>query len=325
MMYARCMWCVGVVIVLLAWTGGRAAPVQLPTCQEPWRLPNTKLKDHALFVYDRELYVVATRILLPNSDGRGETTFAYGRRGADCRWENLGTALTPGPSGAADEAYLWAPHVVEAEGVWYMWYTGVNRNIAQSIMLATTPTPNDPTSWVKQGVVFRPAHPGMVYPGPMAWSDARDPQVFDYNGQYYLLYTGLDANGGIVGVATSASVRGPWRDLGAMLTTALPVVPESPFVVQRGADWYLFYNAADGTAHQMVRWGPSPFGPWQAAQPLPFGWAYDFARTADNDLLASYLLGNGEAIGVAPVRWDDAATPPTPLVGFRAWLPLVQR
>jgi hypothetical protein len=287
----------------------------------PFALPNYRLKDHTLFRYRDYFYLAAIRIEHSNSDGRGEYDFAYARTRDFCTWEDLGAILGPGAAGDADEAYIWAPHVVEEGGVFYLFYTGVNRNIAQSIMLATSTNPAEPGSWQKQGVVFRPDHEGMIYGGPDVWSDARDPMVLRYANRYYLFYTGRDVSGGIVGVATMDSLEGAWRDLGAVFQTSALVMPESPFVLHAGTYFYLYYNASGAErSGEAWRWAPSPFGPWQPGGAEAPGWAHDFL-VDDGEWWASYILGDGAAIGVTRLRWLAEAQPPRPAIGWRQWLP----
>ena len=84
-----------------------------------------------------------------------------------------------------------------------MYYTGVNDDLTQSIMLATSTDPTDPEAWQPQGLIFQPTHSGTLWQ-EAAPADCRDPMVFKRDGQYYLLYTGLDEAGGIVGLATAS-------------------------------------------------------------------------------------------------------------------------
>lgn len=296
-----------------------------PACAAGWSLPNIKLKDHTLFAYQGFYYIAAIRIVLPNPDGRGEYTFAYVRTQDFCTWENLGTILGRGAVGAPDESYIWAPHVVQEGDTFFMFYTGVNRHLAQSIMLATSTNPADPQSWTRQGVVFRPNHAGMVYPGPASPSDARDPMLYRYGERYFLYYTGRDVSGGIVGVAMADQLTGPWQDLGAVLRLSSDTMPESPFVVAYADGYYLYYNAAgDAGSSPQWQWAPSPFGPWQAAIYEPVGWAHDFYHTG-TAWLVSYVVGNGQAIQVATVRWDATTTPPRPRIGHQIYLPVVRQ
>lgn len=297
------------------------APAAAP-CRAPLALPAVKLKDHSLFAFAGWYYLVSIRIDLPAADERGELRFAYARTRDFCAWEELASPLGHGAPGEPDEAYVWAPHVIQVGDTFYMYYTGVNRQIAQTIMLATSTNPADPQSWQKRGAVFRPHHPDAVYPGPASWSDCRDPMVLAYGGRYYLYYTGANRSGPIVGVAQADDPAGPWRDLGAVYQAAEPgLVPESPYVVAEGGQFYLFYNASGGAGRgPRWRWAVSPFGPWQPSAPAVIGWAHDFYR-ADSGWLVSYLIGDGAAIGVDQVRWRRAGGLATPQIGARLYLP----
>jgi beta-xylosidase len=284
-----------------------------------------KLKDHTLFEYADDYYLVTTQITLPLQTERDEYTFGYARTRDFCTWEHLSPALVA--AGDEVEQYIWAPHVIEEDGTFYMFYTSVNANIAQQIALATSTNPADPESWQKHGIVFQPQHDGMVYDGPHTWSDARDPMVLRHDQQYWLYYTGRDSTGGIVGVAVADTLEGPWRDQGAVLRTAEGVMPESPFVIKHAGRFYLSYTAAEPGSASVShwQWATAPSGPWHPARQEPLGWAHDFSFTG-NWWLASYVIGPGRAIGISPVRWNTTAgTPPVPQIGWSLFLPLVQR
>ncbi|MGB0386733.1 MAG: family 43 glycosylhydrolase [Ardenticatenaceae bacterium] len=295
----------------------------LSSCDERWVVPQTKLKDHTFFHFEDYFYFVAISIELPAQDDRGEYTFAYARTQDFCTWENLGFILGPGAEGSPDESYIWAPHVIQEGDTFYMFYTGVNRHIAQTIMLATTTNPADPQSWQKLGAVFQPNHEGMIYPGPEASSNCRDPMIIKYNGQYYLYYTGTDQSGGIVGVAKAATLEGPWQDLGPVLESHANSMLESPFVLSQDGNFYLFYNHVprDSYGGPQWRWAPSPFGPWQAPVKEVIGWAHDFALI-ESKWYVSYVVGNGQAVGVSPLSWLPT-TPPSPLLGSRLFIPYI--
>jgi len=291
-------------------------------CHTPFALPQVKLKDHSLFAFEGWYYLVATRIDLPALNDRGEFQFAYARTRDFCTWEELATPLRHGGPGDADEAYVWAPHVITVGNTFYMYYTGVNTQIAQTIMLATSTNPADPQSWQKQGVVFRPHHPDALYSGPTTWSDCRDPMVLAYNGRYYLYYTGADRSGPIIGVAMADNPAGPWYDLGATYQAAEPgKVPESPHVIEQSGLFYIFYNATGATGNgTRWRWAVSPFGPWQPSAAFPLGWAHEFYRDATG-LRSSYVIGNGLAIGVDEVIWRQSGVSALPQIGTQIYLP----
>jgi hypothetical protein len=296
------------------------------SCAQPWARQQMKVKDHTLFAHDDFYYIATTQITLPLQSDRGELSFGYARTQDFCTWEELAPALWA--AGDADEAFIWAPHVIEEDGTFYMFYTSVNANIAQRIALATTTTPHDPASWVRQGIVFQPEHAEMVYAGPHAWSDARDPMILRYQDGYLLYYTGLDSSGGIIGVATADALSGPWHDRGAVLRMPDNRMPESPFVVPHAGYFYLYFNAAGDAAHAMHgpqwHWSASPFGPWHLGAVASPGWAHDFFLSGSG-WLASYVLGNGEAIGVAPLQWEQQAAQPAlvPRIHWDLFLPLL--
>jgi hypothetical protein len=300
-----------------------------PLCwNKAWRPEGVGLKDHALFRFDGYYYLIA--IPLPKSvEAPPEQTFAYARTKDFCTWENLGTVLRVGAPGSPDETQIWAPHVLSFGTTWYMFYTGVNRNVAQTIMLATTTNPADPKSWKKRGVVFYPTHAGAVYPGPRSWSDARDPMVlYDWVGRRYVMYyTGRDSvncpNGqdscGIVGAATARQLDGPWQDQGAVLRLDTPGMPESPYVVAPGIGgvYYLFYNHSTSgindplaSGGQQVVASTTPLGPWGLPERFLPGWASDFHQSSEGWMM-SYL--KGYAVGVTKLSWNQDYTPARPM------------
>jgi hypothetical protein len=287
-------------------------------CDNRWTVPQIRLKDHTFFEYEGDFYFAS--IVLSNKSSLYEKTFAYARTSDFCSWQNRGFILKVGREGSADEFRIWAPYVIQEGDTYYLFYTGVNRNIAQSMMLATSTNPAEPLSWQKQGLVFRPNHEGMVYPGEHTWSDNRDPMVLKYEGYYYLFYTGLDVDGGIVGVAKASSLSGAWEDLGAILPAEADAMLESPFVLSKDGFFYLYYN---NTKLGGTEWrsSHSPFGPWEEPIKEDIGWAHDFGLV-DEKWYASYVIGNGEAVGLSPLKWLPG-TPPAPYLESHLFMPLI--
>jgi hypothetical protein len=100
---------------------------------------------------------------------------------------------------------------------------------------------------------------------------------------------------------------------------------ESPHIIEHNGLFYLFYNASGATGNgTQLRWAASPFGPWQPSIPFRVGWAHEFYRD-QTGLLASYIVGNGLAIGVDQVRWQPAGLFELPQIGEQIYLPLVVR
>ena len=298
------------------------APSSAP-CEKPgWFPDGFGLKDHTVFWHDGLYYIASTYL----AEQKYEQRFAYASSQDFCHWTDLGPILTERPAGAWDEFRVWAPYAYVEDGVYYLYYTGVTQAYAQSIMLATSTDPSRPGSWQRQGMVFQPAHPDAVWAGFDAWSDCRDPTVVRAGDRYYLYYTGLDQSGGIIGVATASSPIGPWTDWGAMLT--LPrAMPESPTIAVYGGLYYLFYHSVGSEGRgELYHYGPSPQGPWSAADYIRPGWAHEIWMAQDGDHYTSYLTGY--AVNIRRLTWDDHYSPPHPFIGaavHRAFAPLALR
>lgn len=286
---------------------------QQPPCNRAgWFPQHILLKDHSVFRFQGSYYLASIYITSDHVEDR----FAYARSPDLCEWDNLEPILRERPAGSWDDYRIWAPFVLQENGTYYMFYTGVTEDFTQSIMLATSTDPADPDSWRREGMILQPDHPGTQWAGPGYWSDARDPTVLKGETKYYLYYTARDVAGGIVGLATAPEPAGPWQDWGATLT--LPTaMPESPTIVHHDDWYYLIYNRViDGTGPEM-RVGPTPSGPWSNPRPLAPGWAHEFWPTPENTLMTSYLTSYD--VTIREVTWDTAASPAWPFIGSSVW------
>ena len=294
-----------------------------PPCPEPgWFPTEFGLKDHTVFQHDGVYYLAS--IYLGN-DGY-EDRFAYAVSPDLCQWQDLGGILQDRPASAWDGFRIWAPYVYQENGTYYMFYTGVTEALAQSIMLATSTDPSDPTSWQRQGVVFQPDHPGMVWGGFGTWSDCRDATVIRAGELYYMYYTGLDNDGGIVGLATATAPAGPWSDQGPILTEPGAML-ESPTVVAYSGLYYLLYHhTGSSSAGEMYHYGPAPGGPWAEPIPLRPGWAHEVWTGLEGEWYTSFLTDY--TVTIQPLLWDDAYTPARPFIGtevHRLFVPLLSQ
>ncbi len=294
-----------------------AAPVGVsPPCTHPGWFPDEfGLKDHTVFWHDGYYYLAS--IYIPR-----ENRFAYGRSADLCSWEDLSPILSQRIPGTWDEMAVWSPFVYEEGGVYYMYYTGVTSDFTQSIMLATSTNPADPTSWQPRGMIFQPHHAGMIWQNGQ-WANCRDPMLLKVVDTYYLYYTGLDQDGGIVGIATSSSPLGPWYDWGAILTLTTPnAMAESVTVALHDTFYYLFYN--DTSQGQRYRIGATPSGPWTEAQPFRPGWAHEVWLGQDGYTYTSFLTNY--TVTISRLTWDDFYYPPHPFIGeavYHVLLPLI--
>ncbi len=149
------------------------------------------------------------------------------------------------PETGWDVYQVWAPHIIEHEGTYYMFYTGVNRNVSQAICLATS---GDLITW--QRFERNP----VITSGPWAiwdtatWSDCRDPMVFRDGNIFYCYYTAARKNTDsgqpefCLGISSSSDLF-HWKDEGFIrLEYSLATPPESPFVFRHNGLYYLEYT-----------------------------------------------------------------------------------
>jgi beta-fructofuranosidase len=132
------------------------------------------------------------------------------------------------------ETHLWAPHVIEHDDRYWMFYCGGGPAPSQyRIHLATS---DDATTWQRHE-----ANP-LVVDG----YEARDPMVLRVDGRWLLYYTATSAPEGghhVVAVVESDDLV-HWGGKQVVYTDAMTGTgagpTESPFVVERDGTWYLF-------------------------------------------------------------------------------------
>jgi beta-fructofuranosidase len=155
-------------------------------------------------------------------------------------WDKQPFALSVAKQPPWNEVHLWAPHVIQHEGTYYMYYCAGDRDHTQyKIHLATSP---DLKSWTRH-----PQNP-MVVDG----FDARDPFILRVQDKWVMYYTANsrpERGNHIVAYVTSDDLLN-WGQRGVACidpkvgTYGGPT--ESPFVVQRGKRYYLFIGPRQG-------------------------------------------------------------------------------
>jgi hypothetical protein len=298
------------------WAADSAGPTTRPLdpAIRQWRPTRDgkalRLQDFCFFEYQGQTIIAS---MMKDFCSQG-ITFA---RSTDLlHWEALGTALpTRTPE---DQSMVWAPHVVQSKGIYYMFYTGVTTPAdgqwCQRILVASSATPDHPGSWKRSSRVqfvvggkvqdwFRPSHPGSVWTNS-SWADCRDPMVLQQDGTWLLFYTGRDQGSGICGVATAPSVLGPWTDRGGVLKVPNPTIPESCYVLAhpKGGFVMVFNHAAGGAGSTVAR-SPSllptnglpRFTNLELLEPSTApglnGWAHEFLPRAGRNVFSAYLTG----------------------------------
>jgi len=281
-----------------------------------------RLQDFCVFKQGRYTYICSMKKDLCNQG------MIVARSTDLAKWETLGDAVTTRT--AEDKSMVWAPHVVEDRGTFYMFYTGVTTpkpgRWCQRILVAATKDPSKPAAWQrsydarfvvdgKEQSWFRPSHAGSVWTDS-DWADCRDPMVLRHDKTWYLFYSGTDTDGGIAGVATAPSVLGPWTDRGAVMKVAPGTVPESCFVLKASDGTFVMtFNhagpAREGTKTARAKSlipvdGKPSFSDIRLIKdttgPELTGWAHEFIPLGRGDLLCANLTGYFVSLKHAKLR-----------------------
>ncbi len=178
-------------------------------------------------------------------------------------WTQLPPVLGLDPYGW-DNLHVWAPHVVEWGGLWWMFYTGLTEEpgefhdtqrigaaVSQDLMtwnrVLVAPvwgTHSAPWAW------WAPLSPGMACRDPFVMPDPAAP------GQWLLYYTvspASDTIATVVGVARSpAGDPGTWVDEKPLWIThrslTFNAITESPHLFQHNGRWFMFITSNAGQA-----------------------------------------------------------------------------
>jgi beta-xylosidase len=116
---------------------------------------------------------------------------------------------------------LWAPFVIERDGLYYMYYGPTQMRCARS---------SDLFDWEPLGPVFEQE------------GGARDPFVFALDGLYYMVYIAWNT----VFLRSSSDLEHWSQDPVEIFRMPVKGAPESPFVIQHAGAFYLFWCIHDG-------------------------------------------------------------------------------
>lgn len=197
------------------------------------------------------------------------------------------------------ELLLWAPHVIRHEGTYYMFVcVGApdNNHSRYRIQLLTSP---DLKEWTRH-----PDNP-MVVDG----FDGRDPFVTRLGDQWVMYYTANSTpecgNHTVASVTSTNLVH--WSNRRTVFTHpragSFGGPTESPFVVRRGSNYYLFACDNDWTD---VYVSPDPFH-WEfaAKNTRLHSHASEIVRDTDGKWFISHAGWMSGPLKLAPLRWSD--------------------
>lgn len=185
------------------------------------------------------------------ADPFDEKTFAHATAPSlQGPWTKKPPALVANPS--YGETLLWAPYVLQEGGTYYMFYCGGGSDRTRfQIQLATSTNLVD---WKREAApLFKDGY------------DARDPMVLRVGNEWVMYYTAnnpaVEGNH-VVAYRTSTDLKN-WGEKKIAFTDpsfgTFAGPTESPFVVQRGSDYYLFIGPREAYSDTAVFHSKNPF------------------------------------------------------------------
>ncbi len=198
------------------------------------------------------------------------------------------------------EEHLWAPHIIYQDGTYYMFYCGGAKDHRKyKIQLATS---KDLYSWER--------YPGN--PVIMDGYDARDPFIFRLGDKWIMYYTATSAPaGGNHTVATRASTDlFHWEDKKVVFEDSSKGTwggpTESPTIVRRGPNYYLFIGPRDDYRCTAVYRSKDPFK-WTLEDEVARikSHAAEVVRDVDGKWYVSHCGWGQDGVYLAPLDWND--------------------
>jgi len=298
------------------------------TAAATWMLPPAPNRPKDFTVVKRDGHYHLFYIRHDNSlpDEQTEKDFGHAVSPDFYQWQHLPPVL-PVREGAWDDDHVWAPSIIERDGVYYMFYTGVTRGASGSHLRQRTglATSTDLVQWNRMDAPILGCEDV-----PWAWCDTlsgqaafRDPFVMAdplRPGRWLMLTSAQpasDPTGMVVALAASDGDFTSWTDLGPMWITHQswtynPIV-ESPHILsRRDSLYYLFFTTSSGQPLSFAT-ATDPAAPapqWTYRGRLGHMLGVDahawFASEGFRDGLVDYLLFvDGDRIEVRRIAWRD--------------------
>lgn len=260
--------------------GALGALAPLPA-QASWMVPPPpyRPKDFTLVKHDGlyHLFYIRRNTVVPLEES--ESDFGHAVSKDLWIWSQLPGVLPVRP-GMFDETHVWAPSIVEQDGIFYLFYTGVSDVPGQTNAYQRTGVAisTDLLEWNRLDVPVL-----SCADVPWTWCDSldantgfRDPFVMadPANPGQWLMYTstfpGSDHDGMVVGTARSPGDLTQWADLGPLWITHRSFTSntqvESAHLFEHAGLWYLMYTTNSGQPLTFST-GPDPLG-------APSTWTY---------------------------------------------------
>lgn len=296
-----------------------------------WMLPSPgwRSKDFSIVKREGLYHIFWTRTSIADPNGVTETALGHAVSWDLYNWTQRDSVIPVRP-GEWDHHRIWAPHVVESDGVWYMFYTGVTDQpgsyaFHQRTGLAVS---TDLDTWTRvDEPIYDCGDIPWSYCDPLlpAGGNLRDVFVMqdpDEAGRWLMYQTAIPASDPVryvVDVAATVDGFESWEDVGPLWTTYHATTGrelcESPHLFSHDGTWYLLFTTNAGNP---LAWatGSSPTGDlatWSYRGTLSsmlgfdtqFWFASEHLRDGDVDYLA---FVNFDRVDVRRMVWKPDGT-----------------
>ncbi len=252
--------------------------------------PPYRPKDFTVVKKDGRFHIFYIRHDITKASPLTERDFGHAVSADMYTWSQL-PGVIPVRDTNWDNLHVWAPSIVELDGVYYMFYTGVTERpgapgVEQRTGLATS---TDLMSWNR---LDDPIY--SCRDVPWAWCDTtnnnngfRDPFVMPDPAvpgrwlMYYTTFASVDLTGMVVGLAASDGDLTQWHDQFPLWFTnqiySYSTIIESPHLFKHGNLWFMFVtvNAGQPISYYTTTNPTGPPGDWANLRRLSTMIGYD--------------------------------------------------
>jgi len=196
-------------------------------------------------------YLQAPRALREESKRHWHVSVGHAVSQDLLQWEILPDALSPSKEyGAWDNYTTWTGSIIKHSGVWYMFYTGTNREENGKIQRIGLATSDDLIKWERYsgGGLIKADPQWYELFDPDVWHEEswRDPWVFEQEGKFHAYITARCKNGpkdarGVIGHAVSSDLIS-WEVNPPVTKPGEFGFMEVPQLVEINGLWYLFFS-----------------------------------------------------------------------------------
>ncbi|MFH0828808.1 MAG: family 43 glycosylhydrolase [Candidatus Kerfeldbacteria bacterium] len=302
---------------------GYAAPLVVQTIKpvqavEYFPLNENRAKDFAIVKKDGVWHVFAIYCKIYEPCANYQRGLMHLTSTDLTNWTEVGYILTPDGGSDFDDFDIWAPSIVEKDGTYYMFYTGVSVNgYSKWVQMIGLATSTDLTTWTKYSTspVFDCSTITGVYSDPTDDVACRDPYVFwDETEHQWVMSVSSRRTGSTpanlmsIALATSDDLT-TWSGYG-FITASDDYAAESSHVFQHNNTYYMFYTNGGEPAEASLEYLTSSdlYSGWTRIGDPPSVGVYEYASEYYKDGDREYFMrasNNNVSLDFDQITWPS--------------------